>query len=167
MDERLTAIPVRIDPKLSERTQPYTLAVDFDGTICEDAYPEIGAPRWPVIEALRALHDAGWRIAIHTCRANRTAISTTERYHERQERLADMVEWLLLLGVWFDQIWGIILVRARNGGLMYAHDHAATGKPFADVYLDDRSPGWELFSANAQQLIHAIEKTAQLTAKSD
>jgi len=27
------------------------IAVDFDGCLCDNAYPDIGAPNWRVIEA--------------------------------------------------------------------------------------------------------------------
>lgn len=34
-------------------------AVDFDGTLCEDAFPEIGAPRFAVIEFVKTARAAG------------------------------------------------------------------------------------------------------------
>lgn len=34
-------------------------AVDFDGTLCEDAFPEIGAPRLAVIGFVKAARAAG------------------------------------------------------------------------------------------------------------
>lgn len=33
-------------------SHPTTYAVDFDGTLCENAYPEIGAPNLPLIDKL-------------------------------------------------------------------------------------------------------------------
>lgn len=29
------------------------IAVDFDGCLCENQWPEVGAPLWPVIEAAK------------------------------------------------------------------------------------------------------------------
>ena len=31
------------------------IAVDFDGTLCSDCYPDIGKPNLPLIELLKAL----------------------------------------------------------------------------------------------------------------
>lgn len=61
---------------MSERR--YILAVDFDGTICDDLFPGIGPPRANVIVAMRALRREGWEIVIHTCRANRSRIGERE-----------------------------------------------------------------------------------------
>lgn len=44
-------------------------AVDFDGTLCVDRYPEIGEPRERVIEAVRRLRcECGGRLILWTCR---------------------------------------------------------------------------------------------------
>jgi len=44
------------------------LAVDFDGTLCEHKFPEIGEPKENVIKAIRAFAAAGTKIILHTCR---------------------------------------------------------------------------------------------------
>ena len=46
------------------------VAVDFDGTLCENAFPEIGEPRPFVIEYVKRLADTGAKIILHTCREN-------------------------------------------------------------------------------------------------
>lgn len=33
------------------------IAVDFDGTLCSDCYPDIGKPNLPLIELLKALKE--------------------------------------------------------------------------------------------------------------
>lgn len=33
------------------------IAVDFDGTLCSDCYPDIGKPNLPLIELLKALKN--------------------------------------------------------------------------------------------------------------
>lgn len=47
-------------------------AVDFDGTLCTDAFPEIGEPKLKIIEFVRSLAASGSKIILHTCRENGT-----------------------------------------------------------------------------------------------
>lgn len=44
--------------------------LDFDGTVVEHAYPEIGAPNPGSIEVIRKLQDAGHSIILNTYRAD-------------------------------------------------------------------------------------------------
>ena len=48
--------------------QKTPIVIDFDGTICEHKFPDIGEPTPDVREALETLKKAGYRIIIHTCR---------------------------------------------------------------------------------------------------
>ena len=45
-----------------------TIAVDFDGTIVEHAYPEIGREMLFAIETLKALQEKGHRLILWTFR---------------------------------------------------------------------------------------------------
>lgn len=45
------------------------LSIDFDGTIVENAYPEIGELRKNAKEVINRLFDEGFVILINTCRA--------------------------------------------------------------------------------------------------
>ncbi len=47
------------------------IAVDFDGTIVEDAYPKIGKPRLFAFETLRKLQNKGHRLILWTYRSGR------------------------------------------------------------------------------------------------
>lgn len=49
---------------------PEFVAVDFDGTLCEDMFPEIGAPRPKVIAYVKELAARGSKIILYTCREN-------------------------------------------------------------------------------------------------
>lgn len=53
-----------------EESEPLqkAIAVDFDGCICSDAYPDIGVPNWTVIDRLRAEQAAGAGLILWTCR---------------------------------------------------------------------------------------------------
>jgi len=46
------------------------IAVDFDGTLCEDRFPDIGAPKPVVIEFVKHHAARGTKIVLHTCREN-------------------------------------------------------------------------------------------------
>lgn len=48
--------------------EKYTIAVDFDGTIVEDAYPKIGKPIIFAFETLKALQAKGHRLILWTYR---------------------------------------------------------------------------------------------------
>lgn len=44
------------------------IAVDFDGCICEEAWPHIGRPNIPLIEKLREKKRQGCKLILWTCR---------------------------------------------------------------------------------------------------
>lgn len=48
------------------------VAVDFDGTLCEDEFPEIGKPKQRCIRYVKELAAQGSRIILYTCRENGT-----------------------------------------------------------------------------------------------
>jgi len=48
---------------------PYpVIAVDFDGTICQNAYPDIGEPNWHTIEKAKQEQEHGAKLILWTCR---------------------------------------------------------------------------------------------------
>lgn len=48
--------------------ETYTIAVDFDGTIVEDAYPKIGKPQLFAFDTLKRLQQEGHRLILWTYR---------------------------------------------------------------------------------------------------
>ena len=51
------------------RIKPVSVyAVDFDGYLCEDAWPSIGEPRFDVIRHFRELRQQGHKLILWTCR---------------------------------------------------------------------------------------------------
>lgn len=48
------------------------VAVDFDGTLCTNLFPEIGEPKLLVIGYVKKLAKEGSKIILHTCRENGT-----------------------------------------------------------------------------------------------
>lgn len=96
------------------------IAVDFDGTLCEDQYPHIGKPMEGAVSAMQTLHEAGHYLIIWTCRTG--------------EMLKDAVNWLLEHGIPFDRVndhCPANLAQYGDGG----------HKVYADVYIDDRNLG--------------------------
>lgn len=95
------------------------IAVDFDGTLCIEEYPAIGAPNIPLIEALKALRATGkCRLILWTCRVGKP--------------LQEAVEWCKAHGLEFDTV---------NENLpemieLWGNDNR---KVFADRYIDDKA----------------------------
>ena len=47
------------------------IAVDFDGTLCENKYPKIGEPNEQIIAYIRGMKKLGARLILWTCRAGK------------------------------------------------------------------------------------------------
>lgn len=108
------------------------VAVDFDGTIVEHRFPEIGPPLPGAIETLLALQKAGHRLILFTCRED--GMDSSGRKY-----LAEALDFCRERGVNF--------VSANE--TMGEDDFRPQGgrKVYADVYIDDRNlggfPGWK------------------------
>jgi len=102
-----------------------TICVDFDGTLCDHAYPEIGPVKAGACEALIAFKRMGYHILIYTCR--------TSSYHFEvfggtpgdnaleRPRVQAMIAWLNEHDIPYDEV-----------------DDGTKGKPLADFYIDDK-----------------------------
>ena len=102
----------------NQKTLPYIVAVDFDGTLCENAFPEIGAPKYDVIKAIQEYRSYGWKIILWTCR--------------NYEFLDRAVMWCMNHGLTFDAVnKNLPEVQEMFGG--------DTRKIYADVYIDDKN----------------------------
>ena len=44
------------------------IAVDFDGTLCEDCFPETGKANEPLIHYLKKMQAEGSKVILWTCR---------------------------------------------------------------------------------------------------
>lgn len=51
---------------MSEPTR--VIAIDFDGTLCENKWPEIGEPNWKVIYRAKKEKEAGAQLILYTMR---------------------------------------------------------------------------------------------------
>ena len=68
----------------------YIIAVDFDGTLCEDCWPEIGAPNLKLIGELIYRRSIGDKLILWTCRSD--------------IQLMNAVRWCKSYGLTFDAI---------------------------------------------------------------
>ena len=93
------------------------IAVDFDGTLCTDEYPEIGMPKISVIEWVKRQKDLGHKLVLWTCREG--------------ESLQKAVEFAFKLGIRFDAI-------NENIPELKFH-YMGQHKIIADIYLDDKA----------------------------
>jgi len=51
-----------------KREYPQTIIVDFDGTLCKFAFPDVGEYQPGAREALQTLKNKGYKIVIHSVR---------------------------------------------------------------------------------------------------
>lgn len=97
------------------------VAVDFDGVLCRDEFPEIGAPNYNMISLVLEIIDAGHEVVLWTSRAD--------------DRLVEAVRWCEDRGLRFCAVNdNAPSNRARYEGL-YPN---GTRKVYADVYMDDK-----------------------------
>ncbi len=91
------------------------IVIDFDGTIADDVFPDVGNPQEGVVEALNTLKEAGFEIIIHSCR---TGSYFKDALDEDQfERIEDFMNYYNMP---FDRIW-------------------VPDKPIASAYIDDKA----------------------------
>lgn len=95
------------------------IAVDFDGTIVEDAYPNIGEPRIFAFETLKRLQQDGHRLILWTYRCN--------------HKLDEAVEFCRLQGIEFYAVNKSFPEEEFNGDV--------SRKIMADLFIDDRNIG--------------------------
>lgn len=107
-------------------TEPKTICVDFDQTICDSNYPALGPPKSGVREAMQVLRDLGYRLIISSCRScgwnwdcyypDTEVVPATERTVH-----ITMKAWLDEHGIPYDIL-----------------DDGTKGKVSASLYVDDK-----------------------------
>ena len=106
-----------LEKELARKRAPI-IAVDFDGTLCENEWPGIGATKWETVQALIAARAAGARLILWTNRVG--------------PRLAEAVEWCRQRELEFDAV-------NENLPEVLAAFVTDCRKVYADIYLDDRA----------------------------
>lgn len=97
------------------------IAIDFDGVLVNDAFPNIGKPDWEMVSAV-------WRLGFTDCEL----ILWTSRINERLE---EAVQWCRDHDLKFT----CVNTNTPNNLAEYGTDPR---KAFADVYIDDRAYGY-------------------------
>ena len=75
------------------------IAIDFDGCLCTDAFPEIGEPNWAVINRAKTEQQAGAGLILWTCREGQLLLDAVEAcrgwgltFDAMNESLPDWIE---------------------------------------------------------------------------
>ena len=93
-------------------------AVDFDGTLCEENWPDIGAPNLTLIEFLKKTRKEGGEVILYTMREG--------------AKLDEAVKWCKNHGLYFDAINdNLPRIKALFGN--------NPRKVFANFYIDDHN----------------------------
>ena len=107
-------------------------AIDFDGTIVEHEFPDIGPEKPYALETMRSLQKVGHKIIIWTCRTD-VALDAMEAWLKKQNFTPDAIN-------------------KNINNLDYAFP-----KVYADVYLDDRSfPPFSNWRSVQRQFLHEV-----------
>lgn len=99
-------------------SEKQVIAVDFDGTLCEDMYPYIGKPNRTLIKSLIDIRKKGFAdVILYTCRSG--------------EKLEEAIKFCSDLGLEFDAV-------NQNLPRIIEKFGSDTRKIFADLYIDDK-----------------------------
>lgn len=105
------------------------VCVDFDGTIVEHEFPDVGAEQPHAFRVLKRIIAAGHRLVLSTCREDT----------KRRMYLTEAIDWCKLGGVEFVSV-------NENRQEDDFREEGLRRKVFAHVYIDDRNlggfPGW-------------------------
>ena len=117
------------------------LAIDFDGTIVEDAYPSIGKPKIFAFDTLIRVQAEGYRLILWTYRHGKS--------------LEEAVEFCRKNGVEF------YAVNSSFEGEIF-DDETQSRKIDADLFIDDRNlggfPGWgEIYNIITERIEFRVE----------
>ena len=102
------------------------IAVDFDGVIVEDKFPDIGEPDTRLVDLLNMAYNQGHSVILWTSRVDdklETAVETCKRI-------------------------GLSLTAVNNGDPNNLSQYGTNPrKIYADIYLDDRALGFSRYKA--------------------
>lgn len=105
-------------------TNSLIIAVDFDGTIVEDAYPAIGRPKLFAFETLKQLQKDGHRLILWTYRSG-SSLEEAVRFCKDN---------------------GVVFYAVNCSYNEEEYDGKMSRKINADIFVDDRNaggfPGW-------------------------
>ena len=94
--------------------------IDFDGTIVENKWPDIGEPKQKVVDYIKQLQDKGHKWVLLTCR--------------HDDGLISALTWLFIHGLYPAAV-------NDNTTEKIAEFNSNPRKVYADVYIDDHNAG--------------------------
>lgn len=98
---------------------PKIVAVDFDGTLVADRYPDIGEPNIQLINTIKQMRAQGIKVILWTCR--------------NYDKLQEALDFCKTHGLGFDE------VNKNIPEVLYLTNGKDTRKVYADIYIDDRA----------------------------
>jgi len=101
-----------------------TIAVDFDGTLCNYAFPEIGEQtdeQKLLMQRLIKMKNSGHKLILYTCRGD----------SDEYPCLTEAIQWCNERGLFFDA------VNCNVSG--FVKKSGPSPKPVANIYLDDKA----------------------------
>lgn len=111
------------------------IAVDFDGVLCENRWPDIGRPNMKMITRLKELQSQGHKIILWTCRTDND-FKDYNRQDSIRHLLSEAVEWCRDFGL----IFNAINKNDPDNIKTYNND---CRKIYAHVYIDDQNASEE------------------------
>lgn len=104
------------------------IAVDFDGVLCKDEFPQIGPPISLNISLIKRLAEKGHEIVLWTCRV--------------EKQLEEALVWCEEQGL----VFAAVNDNAPSNKAKYASVYKEQPrKIYADYYIDDHSAGYSLY----------------------
>lgn len=117
------------------------IAVDFDGTIVEHEYPEIGREKMFALQTLRELQKKGFKLILWTYRCGRELDEAVQYCHEN--------------GVVFYAV-------NKNYPEEVFDENTMSRKIDADIYIDDRNVGGFLGWSKIWQILNPDQDNSDL-----
>ena len=103
------------------------IAVDFDGILCKNNFPDIGEPNYKMISLTRQLIDMGHEVILWTSRTGEELVAAIDWCGERGLHFTDVNE------------------NAPSNRAKYEAKYPqGTRKIYADVYIDDHNLAFDL-----------------------
>lgn len=103
------------------------IAVDFDGILCENAFPAIGIPNYKMLGLVKSAMNAGHEVVLWTSRTDK--------------ELQKAVKWCEEYGLNFAAINENAPSNIEKYKSMYPN---GTRKVYADLYIDDHNIGFDM-----------------------
>lgn len=121
------------------KSLPFIVAVDFDGTLCSQNFPEIGEAD---LELIKMLKD--WRYEEQDVEQRRLILWTCRDNHTEDRLLDKAIMFCTANGLEFDAV-------NRNCDEVIAMFNNDTRKVYANEYVDDKSINYRFGDAKPQE----------------